>query len=166
MFKLKYKLMHEGIHQHLEDFGGGGSAEKEPAEMNITVTAVPRVEGDVGIFVAVKKNKVEKADVGPREPPRVMEEVMVGDHYNEAPIHASKFCGICWVPHFEASVQACEDALGIYPSVQTQLFREVLAQATMLQRKADGGHTKPSDPAGDNPDKLDGTTRMLHSIKA
>ncbi|MFA6077378.1 MAG: nickel-dependent hydrogenase large subunit [Candidatus Paceibacterota bacterium] len=131
MFNLKYKLMHEGHHHHLEDFGTGG-AEAEPAEMIIDITAVPRTEGDVKVHFSVKDNKVEGA-VGPTEAPRIMEKVMVGDHYNEAPIHASKFCGICWVPHFEASAQAVENALGIRPTIQTQLFREVLAQATVLQ---------------------------------
>ena len=132
MFNLKDTLMHEGVHHHLEDFGTGGAQEKEPAEMIIDITAVPRTEGDVKVHVSVKANKIETA-LGPTEPPRIMEKVMVGDHYNEAPIHASKFCGICWVPHFEASVQACENALGIRPTIQTRLFREVLAQATMLQ---------------------------------
>jgi len=132
MFNLKDTLMHEGVHHHLEDFGTGGAQEKEPAEMIIDITAVPRTEGDVKVHVSVKANKIETA-LGPTEPPRIMEKVMVGDHYNEAPIHASKFCGICWVPHFDAGAQAVENALGIRPTIQTLLFREVLAQATMLQ---------------------------------
>ncbi len=134
MLTQKNVFMHNGKHLHIDDFSGnGGSSKKEPAEMNIDITAVPRTEGDVSVHVSVKENKVQKAEVGPVEPPRLLEAILCGHHYNDAPIIASKICGICWVPHFEAGVQAVENALGVLPSPRTRLYREALAQATMFQ---------------------------------
>jgi len=130
MFDSRYPVMHNGVHTHIDDFGGGGAPLKT---IKIDLHAVPRVEGDVGFTIEVENNQLKKVLVGPHEPPRFIEHVLRGHHYNEAPIIASKICGICWAPHFLASVQAVEKALEITPTLQTRTLREILLLATILQ---------------------------------
>lgn len=130
MFGQTYPLLHQGHHTHIADFGGGSAP---PKTIKIDLHAVPRVEGDVGFTIEAEGTELKKVLVGPHEPPRFIEKVLRGHHYNDAPIIASKICGICWAPHFLASVQAVEKALGIEPTVQTRLLRETLLLSTILQ---------------------------------
>jgi coenzyme F420-reducing hydrogenase alpha subunit len=59
--------------------------------------------------------------------------MLVGRHYEDVPIIASRICGICSIAHTTASIQAIEAAFGVKLSEQTLLLRKLLFNAEYLE---------------------------------
>ena len=90
----------------------------------IKVDYLARVEGEGSLFLKIKGNRVEKAEVQIFEPPRFFEAFLRGRRFSEAPDFTARICGICPVAYQMSSVQAMEEALGVeIPEPLAQLRR-------------------------------------------
>jgi len=93
--------------------------------VSINVHHVTRVEGHGNIVVDVKKGVLEKCDLEIVETPRFFEAMLRGRPYDQSSHITSRICGICAVGHATASLRATETALGVEPSEQTRLLRQL-----------------------------------------
>jgi sulfhydrogenase subunit alpha len=79
----------------------------------IKVDYLARVEGEGSLFLKIKGDRVERAEVRIFEPPRFFEAFLKGRRYLEAPDFTARICGICPVAYQTSAVQAMEDVLGV-----------------------------------------------------
>ncbi len=79
----------------------------------IKVDYLARVEGEGGLYIKIKDNKVVDVKLNIFEPPRFFEAFLRGRNYYEAPDITARICGICPVAYLTSASQAMEDAFGI-----------------------------------------------------
>ncbi len=92
----------------------------------IKVDYLARVEGEGGLIVKIKDNKVTDVKFKIFEPPRFFEAFMRGRDYSEAPDITARICGICPVAYQMSSSHAMEDALGVTVDRQIRALRRLL----------------------------------------
>jgi coenzyme F420-reducing hydrogenase alpha subunit len=92
----------------------------------IKVDYLARVEGEGGLIVKIKDNKVTDVKFKIFEPPRFFEAFMRGRDYSEAPDITARICGICPVAYQMSSSHAMEDALGVTVDKQIRALRRLL----------------------------------------
>ena len=102
------------------------------SEVTLNIHHITRVEGHGNITIDVKNGVLEKCELAIVETPRFFEAMLRGRPYAEAHHITSRICGICAVGHATTSLRATEKALGIEPSPQTQLLRELNFAGEML----------------------------------
>jgi sulfhydrogenase subunit alpha len=98
----------------------------------IEVHHLARVEGHGNIVVDIRNGTLLQCDLEIIEAPRFFEAMLRGRPYDQAPRLASRICGICAVTHTTASIKAIESALGVENSRQTDLLRQLMLCAEML----------------------------------
>lgn len=91
----------------------------------INVRHVTRVEGHGNIVVNARNGALEECRLEIVETPRFFEAMLRGRLYTEASHITSRICGICAVGHATTSLRATENALGVEPSEQTRLLRQL-----------------------------------------
>jgi len=94
-------------------------------DLLVNVHHVTRVEGHGNIVVQVKGGELEACRFDVVETPRFFEAMLRGRSYQDCSPITSRICGICAVGHATTSIRASEDALGIEPTEQTRLLREL-----------------------------------------
>lgn len=98
----------------------------------IQVGYIARVEGEAAIHVVVPGHEAEPVELRIWEPPRFFEGFMVGRSYAEVPDIVARICGICPVSHMTTAIRALEKAMGVEPSPQTLLLRQLLAMSQLV----------------------------------
>ncbi len=96
------------------------------ARKTIKVDNLARVEGEGGLTVVIRDNRVKSAELRIFEPPRFFEAFLRGRAYSEAPDITARICGICPVAYQMSSVHAMEDAFGIKVGGQLRALRRLL----------------------------------------
>ncbi len=79
----------------------------------IKVDYLARVEGEGGLLVKVKGDRVTDVEFNIFEPPRFFEAFLRGRRYYEAPDITARICGICPVAYQMSSSHAMEMACGV-----------------------------------------------------
>jgi len=92
----------------------------------IKVDYLARVEGEGGLYVKVKDNKVADVKLNIFEPPRFYEAFLRGRHFTEVPDITARICGICPVAYQTSSVRAMETACGATVDGQLRALRRLL----------------------------------------
>lgn len=95
------------------------------SDVKLHIHHVTRVEGHGNITIDVRQGVLEKCELAIVETPRFFEAMLRGRPYQEAHHITSRICGICAVGHATTSLHATEKALGIVPSEQTLLLRQL-----------------------------------------
>jgi sulfhydrogenase subunit alpha len=98
----------------------------------IDVHHVTRVEGHGNIVVELLDGQLKECRFDVIETPRFFEAMLRGRPYTEASHITSRICGICATGHATASLRASENALGVQPSLQTQLLRKLTFHGEIL----------------------------------
>jgi sulfhydrogenase subunit alpha len=98
----------------------------------IDVHHVTRVEGHGNIVVEVADGQLKECRFEVTETPRFFEAMLLGRPYQEASHITSRICGICATGHATTSLRASEKALGVEPSLQTQLLRKLTFHGEIL----------------------------------
>lgn len=94
-----------------------------------TITLVEhlaRVEGHGGITLEMEGDDVSSVRFDVLEGPRLLEQLLHGQPYDQVAPILSRICSICSVAHAVTSLEATEAAFGIVPSPQTRLLRELM----------------------------------------
>lgn len=79
---------------------------------SIKVEFLARVEGEGGLFVKVKDQRVLDVKLRIFEPPRFFEAFLRGRTFDEAPDITARICGICPIAYQMSACHAAEDAFG------------------------------------------------------
>ncbi|MBN2566647.1 Ni/Fe hydrogenase subunit alpha [Candidatus Woesearchaeota archaeon] len=93
---------------------------------SITVNHICKVEGHASLVLEIERGRVKRCELRAIEGARFFEGILVGRPWDEAKEITSRICGICSVVHSMTSLKAMEAALGVEPSRQTRLLREVM----------------------------------------
>ncbi len=80
---------------------------------SIKVKFLARVEGEGGLFVKVRDQRVVDVELRIFEPPRFFEAFLRGRTFSEAPDITARICGICPIAYQMSACQAAENAFGI-----------------------------------------------------
>jgi len=94
------------------------------------------MEGKADFVAEILKGDVKSAKIITTEGARLIEGILVGRHFSEAPIITSRICGICPVVHKLSSIKAIENAFKIMPTPQTIRLRQVLELAQIIHSHA------------------------------
>ncbi len=78
----------------------------------IKVDYLARVEGEGGLTVKIKNDRVSEVQFNIFEPPRFFEAFLRGRHFTEAPDITARICGICPVAYQMSSTHAMEMICG------------------------------------------------------
>jgi coenzyme F420-reducing hydrogenase alpha subunit len=105
----------------------------ESINCNIKINHLTRVEGHGNIRIRIQNGAVEEASWDVVETPRFFEAILVGKHWENAPIICGRICGICSIGHTLASIRAIEEAFAMVPSLQTERLRLLLKHMETLQ---------------------------------
>ena len=100
---------------------------KPPAPTRtIRVEALARVEGEGGISIKIRGDRVTETLLRIFEPPRLFEGFLRGRHFTEVPDITARICGICPVAYQMSAVQALEAACGVEPTPAIRALRRLL----------------------------------------
>jgi coenzyme F420-reducing hydrogenase alpha subunit len=91
----------------------------------IKLDHITKIEGHANLNLSIEGNQIKKCELGSVEGSRYFEGMLKGRKCYEAPEITSRICGICSCAHTICSIQAVEEALGIKPTQQTMLLREL-----------------------------------------
>jgi sulfhydrogenase subunit alpha len=92
----------------------------------IKVDYLARVEGEGGLYVKVRDNKVVDVKLKIFEPPRFFEAFLRGRSFAEAHDITSRICGICPIAYQMSAVHAMEDAFGVRVDGQLRELRRLI----------------------------------------
>jgi sulfhydrogenase subunit alpha len=92
---------------------------------DLTMERLTKVEGSASLEMRVKNDKVDYAHFKITEYKRFFTQAMQGKPIIALPQLLSRICGTCSNAHILASIEACEHALGIEPSEQTKILRDL-----------------------------------------
>ncbi len=92
----------------------------------VKVDMLARVEGEGGLHIRIKNDRVTDVKLKIFEPPRFFEGFLRGRRFTEAPDITARICGICPVAYQMSSVHAMERALGVTVGGQLRALRRLL----------------------------------------
>jgi len=92
----------------------------------IKVNTLARVEGEGGLEIRIRDNRVTDVKLKIYEPPRFFEAFLRGRDCHEAPDLTARICGICPVAYQMSAVHAIENALGVQVEGQLRSLRRLL----------------------------------------
>jgi quinone-reactive Ni/Fe-hydrogenase large subunit len=98
----------------------------------IIVDPITRIEGHLRIEVEVDDGSVIRDAWSSITLWRGMETILKGRDPRDAGLYTQRFCGVCTMVHYEASILACEDAFGVKPPPNARIVRNLMAAAWYL----------------------------------
>jgi len=104
--------------------------------MKIQINHIGKMEGHADFVAEILKGDVQSAKLITTEGARLIEGILIGRHFKEAPIITSRICGICPVVHKLSSIKAIENAFEIRPSQQTVKLRKLINLAQNIHSHA------------------------------
>ncbi len=97
---------------------------------------ITKIEGDASIFIKVEEGKVTDVRFKTEEYKRFFTEALKGKSIMAVPSHLSRICGTCSNAHIMAAIEACEHALDITPSAQTDMLRALTMHGLIIRDHA------------------------------
>jgi sulfhydrogenase subunit alpha len=92
----------------------------------IRINHIAKMEGHTGFVASILNGDVKKAKFETLEGARLIEGILLGRDYFEAPMITGRICGICPIVHFLSATQAIEDAFKVKVSEQTTILRKIM----------------------------------------
>ncbi len=106
---------------------------KKIKNMKININQVAKIEGHMGFMGHILEGDIAKARVEVHEGARLIEGILVGREYSDAPIITSRICGVCPIVHNTCSIKSMEDALKVEVSEGVKILRKLLLISQMIQ---------------------------------
>ena len=103
---------------------------------DLSLEHITKIEGNATLNIKVVDGKVLDVKFAITEYKRFFTEAMKGKDINAIPAHLARICGTCSNAHIMCSIEACENALGIKPSLQTMLLRALVMHGLMIRDHA------------------------------
>jgi len=92
-------------------------------DLDLNMDRLTKVEGSASLEVKIRNGKAEKVHFKITEYKRFFTQAMQGKPLVAIPQLLARICGTCSNAHLLASIEACESALGIEPTEQTNILR-------------------------------------------
>lgn len=92
----------------------------------IKVDLLARVEGEGGLYIKIRDDRVQDVKLSIFEPPRMFEALLQGRNFSEAPDITARICGICPIAYQMSSVHAMERAFGVTVGGQLRALRRLI----------------------------------------
>ena len=92
----------------------------------IQVSYLARVEGEGGLYVKVRNDRVVDVKLKIFVPPRFFEAFLRGRNFAEVPDITARICGICPIAYQMSAVHAIENAFGIRVNGQLRALRRLM----------------------------------------
>ncbi len=105
-------------------------------QININVEHITKIEGDASISIVIEDGKATKVNFKTEEYKRFFTEAMKGKSILAIPSHLSRICGTCSNAHVLAAIEACEMALDIQPTQQTERLRSLTMHGLVIRDHA------------------------------
>jgi sulfhydrogenase subunit alpha len=102
----------------------------------VTIKHITKIEGHATFWGALKSGKIAEAKFRTLEGSRLIEGVLVGRNYMDAPLVTSRICGVCPVVHNLTSIKALEAAMKVKVSESTVVLRKLMMYAQFIQSHA------------------------------
>lgn len=93
---------------------------------SIVVEGISRVEGEGGLSIKIRGDKVTDVSLKIFEPPRMFEAFLVGRRYDEAPDITARICGICPIAYMLGASMAMESAFGVAATEEIDALRRLI----------------------------------------
>lgn len=100
--------------------------------MKIHIDHIDKIEGHAGFVAHILRGDVQSAKIETQEGSRLIEGILVGRHYQDAPIITSRICGICPIIHNITAIKAIENALDINVSPAIVKLRKLMLLAQVI----------------------------------
>ncbi|MEK7653004.1 MAG: Ni/Fe hydrogenase subunit alpha [Patescibacteria group bacterium] len=104
--------------------------------MKISINHIGKMEGQADFVAEILKGDVKSAKIMTTEGARLIEGILIGRHFSEAPIITSRICGICPVVHKLSSIKAIENAFNIQPTEEVINLRKLLLLGQIIHSHA------------------------------
>ena len=98
----------------------------------IQINHIAKTEGHADFFGALLGGDFAEAKVQTTEGARLIEGILLGRKYFEAPIVTARVCGVCPVVHNLTSIKALEQALNIKATPEIVLLRKMMECAQII----------------------------------
>ena len=102
------------------------------AVMKIKIKKLARIEGHAGFEGHLFGGEIKKAKIEVKEGARLIEGLLIGRHFSDAPIITARICGICPVVHSLTAIKAIEDAFKINVRPEITLLRKLVLWAQFI----------------------------------
>ena len=102
----------------------------------VTIKHITRIEGHATFWGALKKGNIAEAKYHTLEGARLIEGVLVGRNYMDAPLVTSRICGVCPVVHNLTAIQGLERAMKVKVAPSTVLLRKLMMYGQVIQSHA------------------------------
>jgi len=100
--------------------------------MKVKIKHVCRIEGHATFWGALKKGDMAQARYHTLEGARLIEGVLVGRNYMDAPLVTSRICGVCPVVHNLTAIEALEKGMEVKVEEPTKVLRRLMMIGQML----------------------------------
>lgn len=101
--------------------------------MKIIIDHIAKIEGHMGFVGHILKGNVAKAKLEVKEGARLIEGIIIGRNFIDAPLITSRICGVCPVVHNLCSIKALENAFNVEVSEGVKILRKLLLAGQILQ---------------------------------
>ncbi len=105
-------------------------------KVDIDLEHITKIEGDASIRITMEDGKATKVNFSTEEYKRFFTEALKGKSIMAVPSHLSRICGTCSNAHIMAAIEACEMALDIQPSKQTEMLRALTMHGLVVRDHA------------------------------
>jgi coenzyme F420-reducing hydrogenase alpha subunit len=100
--------------------------------MKIRINHIEKTEGHFDFEGALLRGDMATAKILTTEGVRLIEAIMTGRKFYQAPVISARICGICPVVHSLNCIKAIEDAFGFLASAQTIRLRKLMELAQII----------------------------------
>jgi coenzyme F420-reducing hydrogenase alpha subunit len=97
---------------------------------------ITKIEGDAAVSIHAEDGKITEVKFGITEYKRFFTEAMKGKPIMAIPSHLARICGTCSNAHIMAAIEACENALDIQPTKQTEILRALTMHGLIIRDHA------------------------------
>lgn len=92
----------------------------------VSIKHITRIEGHATFWGALKKGNVAEARYRTLEGARLIEGVLVGRDYMDAPLVTSRICGVCPIVHNLTAIKALEHGMKVRVAPSTIVLRKLM----------------------------------------
>jgi sulfhydrogenase subunit alpha len=102
----------------------------------VVIKHITKIEGHATFWGSLKKGKIAQAKYQTLEGARLIEGVLIGRNYMDAPLVTSRICGVCPVVHNLTAIKALEIAMKVKVAPSTITLRKIMMYGQYIQSHA------------------------------
>jgi sulfhydrogenase subunit alpha len=99
----------------------------------VVIKHITKIEGHATFWGNLKKGNIVQAKYQTLEGSRLIEGILIGRNYMDAPLVTSRICGVCPVVHNLTSIKALEAAMKVKVPESTVILRKLMMYAQFIQ---------------------------------